>query len=144
MYYPDGGDNDRAALEATGEPSRPLTDFIIFNNPHIKRGGLDEKELRKAVARRDKYRQKYLQHWNSTATVFDENKVPVDPVDVILCPVGPGAAPPHNCSRYWGYTSQWNLLDYPGLAFPVSFTFKNLCHGQRIDCWGSGQQSVPH
>lgn len=41
-------------------------------------------------------------------------------VDVILCPVGPGVAPKHNTSRYWGYTSQWNLLDYPAVTFPVS------------------------
>ena len=25
-----------------------------------------------------------------------------------------------NTSRYWGYTSQWNLLDYPALIFPVT------------------------
>lgn len=41
-------------------------------------------------------------------------------VDVILCPVGPGAAPPLDCARYWGYTSQWNILDYPALVFPVT------------------------
>ena len=41
-------------------------------------------------------------------------------IDVLLCPVAPGAAPPHDCSRYWGYTSVWNLLDYPALVFPVS------------------------
>ena len=29
-------------------------------------------------------------------------------------------APPLDCSRYWSYTSQWNLLDYPALVFPVS------------------------
>ena len=41
-------------------------------------------------------------------------------MDIILCPVGPGAAPPLDCSRYWNYTSQWNLLDYPALVFPVT------------------------
>ena len=41
-------------------------------------------------------------------------------VDVILCPAGPGAAPPLDCARYWGYTSQWNLLDYSALIFPVT------------------------
>ena len=40
-------------------------------------------------------------------------------VDVVLCPVGPGCAPPHDCARYWAYTSQWNLLDYPCLIFPT-------------------------
>jgi Amidase len=38
---------------------------------------------------------------------------------VLLCPAGPGVAPPLNHARYWGYTAQWNLLDYPALVFPV-------------------------
>jgi amidase len=63
-------------------------------------------------------------------------------VDVILCPPSFGAATPHEQSRYWGYTCEftlvllldsrysiyelmagtahWNLLDYPGVVFPVT------------------------
>lgn len=41
-------------------------------------------------------------------------------MDVILCPPSFGAATPHDQSRYWGYTAQWNLLDYPGAVFPVT------------------------
>jgi hypothetical protein len=40
-------------------------------------------------------------------------------VDVILSPVGPGVAPRLDQSKWWGYTSQWNLLNYPALVFPV-------------------------
>ncbi len=29
-------------------------------------------------------------------------------------------APVHGTSRYWGYTSLWNLLDYPAITFPVT------------------------
>lgn len=65
---------------------------------------------------RNQYRGDYLQHWNATATGEDG----AGAVDVILCPVGPGAAPPLDNAKYWGYTSQWNLLDYPSLSFPVS------------------------
>jgi len=62
---------------------------------------------------------------------------------VILCPPSFGAATPHEQSRYWGYTckfalvlvldtrhpiceltakntAHWNLLDYPGVVFPVT------------------------
>lgn len=39
---------------------------------------------------------------------------------MILCPPSFGAATPHDQSKYWGYTSQWNLLDYPGAVFPVT------------------------
>lgn len=37
-----------------------------------------------------------------------------------MCPPSFGAAAPHEQSRYWGYTSQWNLLDYPAVVFPVT------------------------
>lgn len=55
----------------------------------------------------------YCKAWSSTADSGRE-------VDVILCPPSFGSAPPHEQSRYWGYTSQWNLLDYPGAVFPVT------------------------
>lgn len=41
-------------------------------------------------------------------------------VDVILCPVGPGPAPRLGTSKYWSYTSVWNLLDWPALVFPAT------------------------
>ena len=41
-------------------------------------------------------------------------------VDVILCTASLGVGPPLDTSRYWGYTSQWNLLDYPALVLPVT------------------------
>lgn len=41
-------------------------------------------------------------------------------VDAILCPVGPGAAPPLGNAKYWSYTSQWNMLEYAAAVFPVT------------------------
>ena len=55
----------------------------------------------------------YNQHW------LDTGKEDNHPVDAILCPVAPGCAPQHDQARYWNYTSQWNLLEYPAIAFPV-------------------------
>jgi amidase len=72
-----------------------------------------------ATLKRDAYRTKYASLWNSTATSFGPNGEPEGMVDVILCPVGPSAAPKIDTSKWWGYTSQWNLLDYPALVFPV-------------------------
>jgi amidase len=39
---------------------------------------------------------------------------------VILCSAVYGTAPLHDTFRYLGWTSQWNLLDYPSLVFPVT------------------------
>ena len=47
-------------------------------------------------------------------------------MDVILCPPSYGAATPHDQSRYWGYTANWNLLDYPAAVFPVTTVDQEL------------------
>ena len=41
------------------------------------------------------------------------------PVDAIICPVSPAASIPHDFPVYWGYTSLWNMLDYPSVIVPV-------------------------
>ena len=91
-----------------------MSRFIITENPHVKH--LSIPDVWKWTVAREDYRVEYAKVWNNTATREDGE----GEVDVILCPAGPGAAPPLDCSRYWGYTSQWNLLDYPALVFPVS------------------------
>ena len=86
---------------------------------------MENYKLEYAQSIRPYYKACYLSiltfpEWNATASRVGADGTLEDAVDVILCPVGPGAAPPLDCSRYWGYTSQWNLLDYPALVFPVS------------------------
>lgn len=63
--------------------------------------------------RRNQYRLRYNELWLGTG------KDDGHPVDAILCPTGPGCAPPHGQSKYWNYTSQWNMLEYPGVVFPA-------------------------
>jgi len=70
--------------------------------------------------RRNTYRLKYNKLWLSTGEKDNH------PVDAILCPSGPGAAPPHGNAKYWNYTSQWNLLEYPGVVLPVTFADQEL------------------
>ena len=118
LYFPDGGDAEAQAIDESGEPWCPLSKWILKENPHVKRLALED--LWEKTSFREHYRLKYAELWNETATGTDSiTGEPIGMVDVILSPVGPGAAPPLDCARYWGYTSQWNLLDYPSLAFPV-------------------------
>lgn len=63
---------------------------------------------------RDQYRAEHAAYWNATAANGAKE------VDVILCPPVPSAAPLHDTCRYWSYTSQWNLVDYPAVVFPVT------------------------
>ncbi|KAI9743625.1 MAG: hypothetical protein M1818_002941 [Claussenomyces sp. TS43310] len=117
LYFSDGAAQECAAIEASGEPYRPLTNFIIQENPYLQSHTITS--LWEATARRESYRAAYAAHWNSTATLTGPSG-PEDMVDMILCPVGPSAAPKIDTARYWGYTAQWNLLDYPSVVFPVS------------------------
>lgn len=109
MYFADGGDQDIEAINASGEPWRPLSKWLIKDNPFVK--SLSVAETWSWQIKRDIYKAEYNALWGD--------------VDVILGPVGPGAAPPLNHAVYWPYTSTWNLLDYPSLVFPVS-TFEDF------------------
>lgn len=107
---------------------RPLSDFIITDNPNVK--PLTLPEVWGLTRERDAYRAEFARHWNSVGTnlsgpgvdeavSMEAHEREEEMVDVVLCPVGPGCAPPLDCARYWGYTSQWNLLDYPAVVFPT-------------------------
>ncbi|KAK7961233.1 hypothetical protein PG988_012447 [Apiospora saccharicola] len=73
-------------------------EFIIHEQPTVKE--MTQHELWKAslCVERDAYRTRYAQAWSQTANDAD----------------GSGE------SRYWGYTANWNLLDYPAAVFPVT------------------------
>ena len=75
---------------------------------------------------REAYRKEYAKVWNETGKQEREPSQSRGAVDAILCPVGPGVAPKHGTAKYWAYSSQWNLLDYPGVVFPVDRVDENL------------------
>ena len=118
LYFSDGAQEESDAIEASGEPWRPLSTFIIKDNLNVKKLSVDD--IWHWTQRREAYRMAYAKIWNDTGTSVGDTGELEGMVDVILCPVGPGAAPPLDCARYWGYTSQWNILDYPALVFPVT------------------------
>lgn len=118
LYFCDGGREETEAVDGAGEPWRPLSKFIIKDNHFVKPMSIDE--VWKMTMRREEYRNAYAQVWMETASGVGPDGSREGMVDVILCPVGPGAAPPLNQARYWGYTAQWNILDYPALIFPVT------------------------
>jgi amidase len=116
LYFCDGGAEDFAVMSEAGEPERPLTTHIL-RNEHVQAHTISS--MWRAVQKRDAYRTAYAHLWNSTAASTGPRGELEGAVDAILCPVGPGAAPKLDTSKWWGYTSQWNLLDYPAIVFPV-------------------------
>jgi hypothetical protein len=61
----------------------------------------------------DNLKIQYAREWNEAR------------LDCLLCPANPSVASFHGESRYWGYTSAFNLLDYCGTVFPVGFVQSN-------------------
>lgn len=101
LLFPDGGACIREALEASGEPIHPLSEFAL----HYAKS-MNVKENWELNVQRDNFRDKYQ-------SLMKERDV-----DFILCPTYVGAAAEHGTAHYWLYTSIWNLLDQPGVVFP--------------------------
>lgn len=103
MYIPDGGAGVFAAIEAGGEPVLPLTRWLI---PEGSKSG-DVNDVNNLRYERDTFRTEYLTRWNA------------QDVDVVIGPCHVGTAQEHEKTKYWTYTTFWNLVDYPGLIFPT-------------------------
>lgn len=117
LYFGDGSRCELDLIEKSGEPLRPLSTFILREQSSVRE--LSGRDVWNLTNERNRYRAAYNKMWTDTAATADADGVPCDMVDVILCPAGPGAAPPLDCARYWAYTSHWNLLDYSAMTFPV-------------------------
>jgi hypothetical protein len=113
LYFLDGGAEYYATMAESGEPPIPSFSWIIRHTGG--RAPYTITEMFKLNAEREKFRARAHAHWNTTA---DQTKCG-RPVDVILTPVAPTLAAPHDSVRWWGYSSYWNLLDYPAVVFPL-------------------------
>lgn len=107
LYFTDGGERLRATLAKTGEPVLPLTEFAL-SFPGVKK--LTIPELWERNKAKYKYRNDFNKHWMESD------------IDVVLIPAYFG--PPQPCSTaetvqgsWWGYTSIFNTLDMPAIAF---------------------------
>ncbi|TVY81376.1 putative amidase, partial [Lachnellula suecica] len=118
LYWEDGGKNVEELILKGGEELLHLTKWLIKDSKNVKFRTAEEVCALKI--KRNAYRARYNRLWLSTGSTGSR------PVDAILCPTGPGAAPPHENAKYWNYTSQWNLLEYPGAVFPVTFVDQKL------------------
>ncbi len=126
LYFMDSGKMFHLLAKATGEPLLPLTQFIL-SGPSVRSAasgleadstGKDAErrsdemsvtELWAMVRTREGFRKEFLQQWNQLG------------LDCLLCPVMGNVAPRPGKIKYWGYTSVFNLVDYPGVVFPSGF-----------------------
>lgn len=111
LYYCNGAEEERNMMTDVGEQPLPLTEWIL-NQPNVKkRTWIEMNEL---IGKREAYRARYAEIWNERESSLN------CAIDCLIAPVAPFAAPLHGTSKWWGYTSVWNLLDYPAAVFPVT------------------------
>lgn len=94
------------------DPPVPQTAWMLAQAPPAP---ADVAALFRLNLAREAFRAKILAHWAATRAQTATGR----PVDAVLSPVAPTLAPPHDATRWWGYTSYWNLMDYPAAVFPV-------------------------
>ncbi|CAF1229066.1 unnamed protein product [Adineta steineri] len=111
LFYCNGAEEERNLIAETNEQLLPLTEWI-FNQPNVKKRNWAE--MNELISERENYRNQYAKIWNEREEALNCS------IDCLLTPVGPSAAPQHGTAKWWGYTSIWNLLDYPAAVFPVT------------------------
>jgi len=120
LYLLDGGNEYLETMGSGDETPVAMTQWILSHA--AGREPYTPAECFKLNAEREEFRTRLMAHWNATRSATASGR----PVDAILSPVFPSLAPAHGTTRWWGYSSYWNLLDYPGVVFPVDrFSAKN-------------------
>ncbi|KAG7900922.1 hypothetical protein KL935_002855 [Ogataea polymorpha] len=105
FYNADGGRAQKAGLAASGEPICELSKIALSFGCGEK--GLSAAEEHIGQGIRDKYRIEY------------QDKMVELGVDYILSPAYVSVAAKPEKIHYWGYTSLWNVLDFPNVVFPT-------------------------
>ncbi|PCH36161.1 general amidase [Wolfiporia cocos MD-104 SS10] len=109
-------------LEATMSTGEPILDSMELNagtsgaGYFAKTTGTGAHELWKLHKLKTETRKDYLDRWQNTVQVTGTGR----PIDAIICPATPSAAPPHGMNKYSNYTRVWNALDYTASVFPVT------------------------
>ncbi|PNP76494.1 hypothetical protein FNYG_09913 [Fusarium nygamai] len=109
IYYQGGADAAIAALEESGEPMIPaFADLLkVFN---VRK--LPASDILQLSGKVRHYKEQFLAAWDKPA--HDGH-----PIDALICPPAPGVGYPHDFNTYWGYTSLFNLIDYPAAVLPI-------------------------
>ncbi|CCL99086.1 uncharacterized protein FIBRA_01100 [Fibroporia radiculosa] len=108
------------ATAASGEPilsSMSLTEEVIVDTstrPDLI--GISAYQLWQIQNAKAHLRKEYLDHWERTVEATGTGR----PVDAIISPGAPFAAPPHGKNGNPNYTQVFNVLNYVACAFPVT------------------------
>lgn len=104
IYLQTGAKEHKDILNAAGEPG--IAQFLSYLETFQTRE-LSVPELFAHNSTVGTYKAAFQQAWDASG------------IDCLICPSSPMAGVPHDFPVWWGYTSIWNLLDYPSIIMPV-------------------------
>ncbi|CAH0046921.1 unnamed protein product [Clonostachys solani] len=112
IYYQSGAGQTLAAVEASGEPLLPaVADLIkVYNTRELSTVEALGLNVKTRI-----FKERFRDAWSETIRSTTTSR----PIDAIICPPAPSVGIPHNFNVYWGYTSLFNLLDYPSVILPI-------------------------
>ena len=104
LYFQTGAREHHAYLAEGSEP--PIPQFA-HNHSAFNIKSLTIDELFALNVQLAEYKSAFQTAWDA------------QDFDVILCPCAPMAGVPNDFPVWWGYTTVWNMLDYPSVVMPV-------------------------
>ncbi|KAF5860065.1 hypothetical protein ETB97_002091 [Aspergillus alliaceus] len=112
IYYQSGSAGTMSTLAASGEPTIPaFADLLrVFNT----REHSAAEALRLNIKARA-LKEQFADTWKDTAGRTTSGHT----IDAVIAPPAPAVGYPHDFNIYWGYTSLFNLLDYPSIILPI-------------------------
>lgn len=112
LYFQNGAAETKAALALTGEPMiAQFKHYLeVFQVREHTAAEISHCHIQLAA-----YKKAFVEAWNATAQVTRTRQA----MDCIIAPSAPLAGSPHDFPLWWGYTTIWNLLDYPSTILPV-------------------------
>lgn len=115
----DGGADLRHHFALSGEPPSKQVAKITEARP-----GASATDIAAVNRNLRELRKQYLDYWNSTQHASGTAR----PVDVVVVPVAPFAAPREGRYDYYGYTMFANGLDLPSVVVPITTA------DRQVDC----------
>ncbi|KAF2180875.1 amidase [Zopfia rhizophila CBS 207.26] len=125
VCFIDGAADFLNQFALSGEPPEPaMLPVFHTTSPKIQ----DAAEIMHTNKAIRAYCAQFLDHWNGTA----KSTATGQPIDAIIMPISPSAAPKKGRVKWLGYASIINLLDYASYALPV------LRVDRCVDLYGPG------
>lgn len=112
LFFQTGFREGRLILTSAGEEIVPAMRYYLdkFDIKPLEIGELFDCNVKQSALK-----IQMADWWTTSSSMTITGR----PFDGIICPPNASASYPHDFPTWWGYTSLWNMLDYPAVTVPV-------------------------